>query len=717
MSFPVCALALFLFGITSAFAESECVIIGDRSADLNIEQTITVDRETCILARNLKFGANGRIILNGNSVRIVTDSLLATRGAVIQAFDYDSINRRATFPPFKHRSRPIWEPHFDPGPGTSGNPNGDGRAGGTFDGASVERPGEEGRVGQSAGDVTIVVEREAAGRLLVVQRGTDGQAGGEGGNGFSGGYGEQGRRGRTGDFGICAEGGRPGGNGGGATAGSFGGRGGDGGKGGVIDISVGIPSPGFQLRYDINGGLGGVPGMPGQPGLPGLQGCGGRGAAGCMTESVRRQGMLGATSFAGYYGNAGRVGSRGSFVQNGEFATAEQPLVPKCTPLPLDEQAKRDIDLLQTYSFWALGGKSILGEHSRTVSLATGGQALVVSGSTPPHSPLRFLRAPQLGRLAKNPPPLPQPVPPSCEGVSCCVNSIWAGCLKASLWHLAAHPNGIERFRRRDEWRRKVLELVHIEVSKLVLFRPSHVDEENFLGKNKVYIDFGVYEDERMYLEVSNEFLARLVGTIAKILPDARIAVDARVAPNATSFYCSSGEARRLPTKNFTYHIDTLNNRVLDVEDYSNIIVSSDRDGIFYHEPNPTKSFVVIPVGFSRYSTIFNNAVVVNASDGQAWGKPPGFGSGNFCRYMNVSPFQDRTMPLNCGGGTTDFLRGVVAHWGQFDTPSVIFSLFSLVYLSTIQELEGFNLDTAASELADHCWADPPLPTVQEEMK
>jgi hypothetical protein len=71
-----------------------------------------------------------------------------------------------------------------------------------------------------------------------------------------------------------------------------------------------------------------------------------------------------------------------------------------------------------------------------------------------------------------------------------------------------------------------------------------------------------------------------------------------------------------------------------------------------------------------------------------------------------------RELPANCGGQVGQLVTQLQANWRDLDVPSVIFTIMSLIYTSTISETENLDLGGGASspELATHCLRDLPFP-------
>jgi hypothetical protein len=469
-----------------------------------------------------------------------------------------------------------------------------------------------------------------------------------------------------------------------------------------------VPSPEFVLTYSVAAGVPGAPGKPGDGGLPGLQGCGGRGAAGCMSESIRRQGFPGKGYVAGLLGHSGDTGQKGELTRSGTFQAIEVGEDNQCAPIPgLDEPTKALIDKVQAYDFWAIVGRKMIGDSFRRVRAADGATAIIVSpDSSRQNNPFAFINLFTLNKYALKRPPLPLPPPAGCVGESCCVQSVWSGCLTAAQWQFATNENGRDRYTSRVKWRRMLLELLHVEAAKSTVIINSE-QEEIVPEGGLVYIDYGFTAKQRVLLKLEEDLFTRLVLTVARLHSDLRVALDSDVPAALHTLHCSQGKLSRLATPDRTYDQDR-SGRMVDRPGYSNLFVISKSPGIELNEPSPQKRIMVIPIGYNRSETFLGNVIEEDLGNIGRWPSRPGFREGGFCKMQSTSEPIAEDAPLACGASFAPLVEAIRQHWASFDSPTLITELHSIIYLNALVKSEGFawSGDSDQTDLKLHCTAD-----------
>jgi len=214
--------------------------------------------------KELKLVNGGRIVTNGNTLRILAGRVNSDRGQII------------SFPP--NNSRPP-----DVAPGVSG------------------------KAGADGGTVEIEAD-ELVGRLTVE---LSGQNGGLGGRGLDGIPGSSGARGSDGVDHLfdCAQGGGDGRPGGDGAPGQQGAAGGAAGNGGMLILRGGVRAQRNSIVFSAPQG---EPGVGGSGGLGGPRGSGGQGGSGSVHCGGGHPGPDGRQGPNGSPGAGGAVGQPGS---------------------------------------------------------------------------------------------------------------------------------------------------------------------------------------------------------------------------------------------------------------------------------------------------------------------------------------------------------------------------------------------------------------------
>ena len=700
-----------VYGLMLSTSHAACRISGDGSTELIFTGVQLLQEDTCYIASRVIFKSDSLLVMNGFALHIEAAELVAENGARIAALDYPRDLSLSAFPPPKSPDKPMNVVTFDPGPDTSGNPNGPGRNGGKYQGIWQPAIPTKGKSGVDAPPIKIDISGGAQGVLTIVADGGAGQRGADGGRGWTGGDGEQGRRAQAID--SC---GLPGGNGGNGVGNSYGGNGGNSGNGGKISISVGRSSDRFDLTYSIAAGVPGAPGRPGDGGRPGVQGCGGRGGPGCGTKAIVLQGLPGRGEVSGLYGYAGQPGSPGAIDLQG--VAHAKPLVLKnaCAPIEgLDEATKELIDQIQHYDFWALAGRKLFDEEYQIVETADGDTAVVVVPDPKKNTnPLAFISPFKIHNYALKPPAIPSSAPAGCTGESCCVGSVWTGCLASAQWQFASNQNGFKRYADRQNWRKKVIDLLHIEAAKSAIVVPPGA---KLPPGRKLYLQYfgGVY------LKVEESLFVRLALTMQLLYPHLRDALDSDVPRDRTTLYCTQRNLSRLASPDKTYERNPTTGVIKPRNGVSHLFVVSDKRGVTLNRPIVRSEFMVLPIGFFRSETIIGEMQIADSNEATLWPSRPGFREGGFCTAYSNEDAWTFDRPMSCGGQFDQLIDEVRANWRDLDSPSLITELHSLVFLQAVLATEGFswskdNFDLSAEVVADmykqpdinlHCFSNP----------
>lgn len=669
--------------------------LGSPDLDLVLSSEISLSASTCIFADVLILQDKTNITNNGHPLKIAAGELRIVGGAQIQGFDYGVASYASTVSAPAAQDKPTAMPSWDKGP-TNGQ--GLGRDGGKFSGVSVPTWASSGTDGLSPGDIRIAVSGSASGTLTIVGTGTDGQRGSNGSRGWSGGDGEQGTEGQ-GNV-LCSAGPGRGGTGGNGSTGQHAGRGGRGGNGASIEISVGSPSPGFSVRANIQPGRPGAPGLPGPGGRPGLQGCGGRGGP-CISKEFERQGYIGVPGIAGFLGKPGDNGKIGSIAKSGDFDLLHIGAPASCSPISLSPTEKDLIDKQAQFSFWTLAGYRLLGQTFRVVKTNDGGKALVINPDWA-NGLLGFAQPAAIKRYIASPPPKPGPLPAGCQGARCCVGSPSVECLNSTLWKLANNPDGVARYRDRRLWHRTALDLLHIELSALGVAMPSRATEAGFLETQNVYLDLG----QGTYLRVTDELFARLVATLALLLPSIKIALDANVRPEFNHVQCNAGTAYRVASNDSFFTRPTQEFPELKPDhNWNAVFAQSSLNGFNLNSSVAQQIFLILPIASFRSETVLNAPIIETVANKDLWGGRPGFHAGGFCQIFATENLTPIDAPLNCGGQSTSLMRDLRSRWQNFDTPSLIFIINALLYIDATTRVNYLDLSASSlsPELALHC--------------
>lgn len=680
--------------------------IGDTGSDLELSGTISVDSKTFILAKNLTLRADFRLILNGNELFLLaTEDLTAEAGATILAFDYHAENSIASIPPPGPRPRGIAQPSWNPGPATQGNPNGDGRTGGSIVGvARVPIAGVDGR---TPSKITIGVQGKAIGKLVVISEGTNGQNGAFGARGWTGGSGEQGRIGRTGAG--CEAGGARGGNGGNGGVGDFGGDGGDAGAGGEVYVGIKEKSDDFEVVYSVAAGERGAPGVPGAGGWPGLFGCGGKMKGFCTTQVPIRLGFFGRVGDTGKYGVPGKFTHSNSskFEKEGEFLETIQPsrlqTVNKLcgVDLGLSDEQEEAIDKAQLFVFWALVAEHVFpGSDIEKVVGEEGGAPSLLITPVSESGPLSFIDPVWLVHYIENPPPEPAfGTITSGYCNNCCDPTPAVGCLQHRRWRFTTDLMGNRRYGRRTEWQNHFQDLLQIEASKESVIGSEEFNPEPWA----VYVTYNhPYQEKVAYLKLGPNLFSRLVMTLSPLVPSIRAATDAKVNLYNNSMICTNNRVVSIGTSETISRLRDENGFGFATR-YS--IVSS-KSGVELHELGDRKKFFVMPIHHGRNLTEIGE-VEIFSTDYEGWTpEEAGFRRGSFCRMYASDVSHPNERLLSCNPSMKPLIRLVYENWRAFDVPSVILTLHSLVYIDAMVQSEGLDIASGAagSNLALHCF-------------
>jgi hypothetical protein len=214
----------------------------------------------------LRFVNGGRIVTNGNTLKIQANRIEVSSGSIDSFYPHDI----------------------------------------TPTDAAVGSPGTKGANG---GDLYLVATDAVDGILKI---NLSGENGGRGGTGVAGIPGAAGARGQNGVDGFlnCSSGGSNGAAGGPGGEGKAGAIGGDGGDGGRLYISKNLKGSTIEFLAD-----GGAPGAGGTGGPGGSGGPGGQGGSGSVHCGGGHGGENGTNGLPGGAGPAGKLGNRGPVIQ------------------------------------------------------------------------------------------------------------------------------------------------------------------------------------------------------------------------------------------------------------------------------------------------------------------------------------------------------------------------------------------------------------------
>ncbi|MDE4618392.1 hypothetical protein [Sinorhizobium meliloti] len=360
------------------------------------------------------------------------------------------------------------------------------------------------------------------------------------------------------------------------------------------------------------------------------------------------------------------------------------------------------IDKQAHFTFWTLAGYRLLGQSFRVVKTNDGGKALVITPDWA-NGLLGFARPADINRYIASPPPPPPPPPAGCQGANCCVGSPSVECLNSTLWKLSNNPDGVDRYRDRKQWQRTALDLLHIELSALGVAKPTTSTEAEFLEHQNVYLDLG----RGNYLRVNDELFARLAATIALLMPSIKVALDAQVRPEYTSAQCNAGTAVRAATNHQFFERPTQQfpGPKLNHKNWNAVFAQSSPTGFKLHSSAAEQILLILPIASFRSETVLSAPIIEPIRNKDLWGEQPGFNAGGFCKIFAAKNLTPIDAPLNCGGKSTSVINDLRSRWQNFDTPSLIFTISSLLYIDVITRTNYLDLSasTGSPELALHC--------------